>query len=100
MNADPLLFSPLLSVPNVTWEGDSYMLTQQCTRYLFKQMRALKKNREKADKNITTDYMIRYLENKDDHATINHSGDVSRKNTEPLLLFSHFFVFLLLADLA
>ncbi|CBQ72769.1 probable acyl-CoA oxidase [Sporisorium reilianum SRZ2] len=63
-------------LPNATWEGDSYMLSQQCTRYLFKTMRAIKSGRGKVDKNITTDYMLRYLDNKNEKATIQFSGDL------------------------
>ncbi|KDN42878.1 putative acyl-CoA oxidase [Tilletiaria anomala UBC 951] len=63
-------------LPNVTWEGDSYMLTQQCTRYLFKMMRQLKTNPATAEKNVTTEYMARYLAKKDDRADIKYIGDL------------------------
>ncbi len=48
----------------------------QCTRYLFKTMRAIKSGRGKVDKNITTDYMQRYLDNKHEKAAIQFSGDL------------------------
>lgn len=63
-------------LPQATWEGDSYMLSQQCTRYLFKMMRGIKKNRGQVDNNITKDYMCRYLDHKDEKATVQYSGDL------------------------
>ena len=52
------------------------MLSQQCTRYLFKTMRQIKKDRSKVDKNVTTEYMLRYMDHKDAKADITHSGDL------------------------
>ena len=63
-------------LPQATWEGDSYMLSQQCTRYLFKMMRSIKKDRTKVDNNITKDYLVRYLDNKSEKAHIKFSGDL------------------------
>ncbi|KAK0542516.1 hypothetical protein OC846_006714 [Tilletia horrida] len=64
-------------LPTVTWEGDSYMLTQQTARYLFKTMRAIKATKGRSTKeqdNLTTDYMKRYLRSKDDKASIAFTG--------------------------
>ena len=64
-------------LPNVTWEGDSYMLTQQTTNYLFKTMRQMKKDPSRVPDNATTDYMSRYFKHRDDHADIKFSGDLA-----------------------
>ncbi|PWY97738.1 acyl-CoA oxidase [Testicularia cyperi] len=63
-------------LPQATWEGDSYMLSQQCTRYLFKMMRGIKQNRDKVDNNVTKDYMCRYLDHKTETANVEYSGDL------------------------
>ncbi|KAF9970886.1 hypothetical protein BGZ73_006266 [Actinomortierella ambigua] len=63
----PLLFQDY--VPNVTWEGDNYMITQQTGRYLFKSFRDLVAKRSKgkvsaaAVNNPTLAYLNTYLEN-------------------------------------
>ncbi|EPQ32450.1 uncharacterized protein PFL1_00646 [Pseudozyma flocculosa PF-1] len=63
-------------LPQATWEGDSYMLSQQCTRYLFKTMRELKKDPSRVDDNLTKDYMMRYLDNRGEKASVKFSGDL------------------------
>ncbi len=63
-------------LPNATWEGDSYMITGQTTRYLWKMMRQLKKEPEQAPKNVTTEYMARYLKNREATASIRFVGDL------------------------
>lgn len=63
-------------LPQVTWEGDSYMISQQTSRYLLKQMRALKANPNKVEKTFITDYFHHYLKNKGGQADVTFSGDL------------------------
>lgn len=55
-------------LPQVTYEGDSYMLTQQVAKYLMNTFRTLSAQQEKEDptraSNATTKYMARYLVSK------------------------------------
>ncbi|ROW05699.1 hypothetical protein VMCG_05160 [Cytospora schulzeri] len=50
-------------LPTVTWEGDSYMLTQQVARYLLKSARAVLSG--KAAENDTTRFLNNFLKRKD-----------------------------------
>ncbi|PWN49908.1 putative acyl-CoA oxidase [Violaceomyces palustris] len=70
-------------LPNVTWEGDSYMLSQQTSRHLLKQMRDLKRDPEGTPRSFTSDYMRHYfgVANGDENAAatrheVNYSGDL------------------------
>lgn len=69
-------------LPQVTWEGDSYMLTQQTARYLMKIFRKLymNKNSEAEDEEIpesssTIEYLQNYLNDPQRSATLAYSGD-------------------------
>merc|ERR1712093_717573 len=69
-------------LPQVTWEGDSYMLTQQTARYLMKIFRKLymDKNAGKEDDEIpesspTIEYLQNYLADPQRTATLAYSGD-------------------------
>ncbi|KAJ2441048.1 hypothetical protein GGF42_007425, partial [Coemansia sp. RSA 2424] len=46
--------------PNITWEGDNYVLSQQTARYLVAQVRAIRAAKDVAD-NDTTRYLRRHL---------------------------------------
>jgi len=64
-------------LPQVTWEGDSYMITQQTGRYLFKTMRTLfqDRNAKLSSENVTGEYILRYLENPNEKSKVEYSGD-------------------------
>lgn len=66
-------------LPQVTWEGDSYMLTQQTARYLFKTFRQLltDRNSEMSPDNHTCQYILRYIDNPEAKATVQYAGDLS-----------------------
>lgn len=63
-------------LPQVTWEGDSYMLSQQTSRHLLKQMRMLKARPDDEHKGFIADYMLYYFRNKGFKSDINFSGDL------------------------
>ncbi|KAJ1953267.1 hypothetical protein EC988_003092, partial [Linderina pennispora] len=50
------------SYPNIIWEGDNYVLSQQVGRFLLTQVRALRSGKPVAD-NQTTQYLRRHLTN-------------------------------------
>ncbi|KAG0150496.1 hypothetical protein CROQUDRAFT_38258 [Cronartium quercuum f. sp. fusiforme G11] len=64
-------------LPTVTWEGDSYMITQQTGRYLFKTMRTLyqDRNAKLSPENVTGEYILRYLSNPEAKSSVKYSGD-------------------------
>ncbi|MBW0520497.1 hypothetical protein O181_060212 [Austropuccinia psidii MF-1] len=64
-------------LPTVTWEGDSYMITQQTGRYLFKTMRTLyqDRNAKLSPANVTGEYILRYLDNPQAKSNVGFSGD-------------------------
>lgn len=60
-------------------EGDSYMISQQTGRYLFKTMRSVLADRNSpANKaNDTAQYITRYVENPNAKAPFKYAGDLS-----------------------
>ncbi|KAL1916383.1 uncharacterized protein VTP21DRAFT_5574 [Calcarisporiella thermophila] len=48
-------------IPNVTWEGDNYMISQQDSRYILKMLTTLVKGQEPKVQNPTVDYLKQYL---------------------------------------
>ncbi|BGP42760.1 hypothetical protein JCM10450v2_006871 [Rhodotorula kratochvilovae] len=66
-------------LPQVTWEGDSYMISQQTGRYLFKTMRAVLADRHSPalKNNLTAEYLVRYIDNPHARAPFKYTGDLS-----------------------
>ncbi|CDH48764.1 acyl-oxidase [Lichtheimia corymbifera JMRC:FSU:9682] len=51
-------------LPNVTWEGDNYILTQQTARYILKTLRNVVAGKAtQSEHNHTINYLLQYLEN-------------------------------------
>lgn len=70
-------------LPNVTWEGDNYMITQQVARYLFKTYRQVVKEGNKIsgkDSNPTIGYLQNYLRDRDAVCPVKHVGDFHDKS--------------------
>ncbi len=66
-------------LPQVTWEGDSYMLTQQLARYLFKTARTLVADpeAEMSVENRTSGYLKAYARRPDAKAQVKFTGDLA-----------------------
>ncbi|TNY18023.1 acyl-CoA dehydrogenase/oxidase, partial [Rhodotorula diobovata] len=66
-------------LPQVTWCGDSYMISQQTGRYLFKTMRAVLADRHSPanQSNSTAQYIRRYVDNPTATAPFKYAGDLS-----------------------
>ncbi|GAA6050970.1 hypothetical protein JCM3770_005348 [Rhodotorula araucariae] len=66
-------------LPQVTWEGDSYMISQQTGRYLFKTMRSVlaDRNSPALKNNLTAEYLARYIDNSQAKAPFKYAGDLS-----------------------
>ncbi|GAA6010966.1 hypothetical protein JCM10207_004017 [Rhodosporidiobolus poonsookiae] len=66
-------------LPQVTWEGDSYMLTQQTGRYLFKTMRSILTDPDAkfSEENHTADYVRKYIAGPEAKAKFRFAGDLS-----------------------
>jgi len=64
-------------LPQVTWEGDSYMITQQCARHLFKVFRMIwfQEKGHDTEETVTTDYIRKYIKNVDAKCAVKYSGD-------------------------
>lgn len=73
-------------LPNVTWEGDSYMLSQQTSRYLMKTARSIKADFDGPKRSFTVDYMRRYIRDPQAKADIEFSGDL----LDPLMFIKAF----------
>ncbi|EXX76685.1 uncharacterized protein OCT59_024117 [Rhizophagus irregularis] len=81
-------------LPNITWEGDNYILTHQTTRYLLKTFREVVSNKNpeiyasQSKKNPTLTYILDYINNP--NQVCNATTSLDFKNNElQLRAFGH-----------
>lgn len=64
-------------LPNVTWEGDNFMLTQQVARYLLKTARSVKAENQVSSTNPTAGYLMQFLRDPDYQCRLEDIYDIS-----------------------
>ncbi|GAA5865050.1 hypothetical protein JCM8547_007694 [Rhodosporidiobolus lusitaniae] len=66
-------------LPQVTWEGDSYMLSQQLSKYLLKTFRTVLADRNAfaGKDNLTAEYIRKYIADPEAKAKFSYAGDLS-----------------------